>query len=468
MQVKGRIAIRGATVVTMDPVRSVLPDADVLVADGQIERIAQATTQAIEGYEVVDARGQVLIPGLVQTHVHLCQTLFRGLADDLELLDWLKERIWPLEGAHDPQSLHCSALLGIAELLRGGTTTILDMETVHHTEAALEAISESGIRAIAGKCMMDHGASVPASLLEETGASVRESVDLLQTWNLRENGRIRYALSPRFVVSCSDALLREVQRISEHYGVCVHTHAAENQDEVALVKAERGRLNVEHLAQLGLVGPRLVMAHAIWVEPGELDLIAAGDSALAHCPSSNLKLGSGIAATPQWLRRGIRFGIGADGAPCNNHLDMWAEMRLCALVQKPFHGARAMAAPQVFALATIDGARALGLGAEVGSIEVGKRADLVLLDWSGPHHMPLGYTDVYSHLVYESKSSDVVMTIIDGRVLFSDGVIRSFDEAAVSRRSETDLKRLVERSGIAVAPTRFALNARLRRRRGEG
>ena len=467
MERRRRIAIRGATVVTMNAAREVLEQGDVLVADGRIQRVATpaAAPEELAGYEVVGAQGLVLIPGLVQTHVHLCQTLFRGLADDLELLDWLRLRIWPLEGAHDAASLRCSALAGISELLRGGTTTILDMESVHHTEAALEAILESGIRAIAGKCLMDHGEGVPPSLLEGIDEGIRESVELLEAWDMRDDGRVRYALCPRFVVSCTDALLGEVRRVSEHYGVPVHTHAAENQDEVALVKAERGRLNVEHLAELGLLGHRLVMAHGIWVEPGELDLIAQGDAALAHCPGSNLKLGSGIASTPRWLERGIRFGIGADGAPCNNHLDMWSEMRLSAILQKPFYGARAMPASQVFALATIDGARALGLEDEVGSVEAGKRADLVLVDWSGSHHVPLGYTDVYSHLVYESKSSDVVLTMVDGRVLFAQGEVRTIDEAAVRRSCEAALTRLVERSGIPIAPS-GALAALARRRDG--
>ncbi|MBC7326065.1 MAG: amidohydrolase family protein, partial [Moorella sp. (in: Bacteria)] len=234
------ILIKNGTLVTMNPGREVF-QGDIYIVDDRITAIGQTPVTADR---VIDASGQLVIPGLIQPHIHLCQTLFRGRADDLELLDWLRLRIWPLEGAHDPESLYYSALLGIGELFLSGTTTIVDMETVHHTGAAIEAIAKSGIRAFTGKVMMDSGQDVPASLRETTTASLKESVDLLEKWHGYDGGRIWYAFAPRFVVSCSEDLLLEVKKLARHYGVKIHTHASENRGECDLVEKLHGRRNV--------------------------------------------------------------------------------------------------------------------------------------------------------------------------------------------------------------------------------
>ena len=215
--------IKNALIVTMNEQREIL-DGNLLVAGDRIKAIGR---EEFAADLVIEAQGQVLIPGLIQTHVHLCQAILRGQADDLELLDWLKTRIWPLEGAHDAESVYCSALLGIGELFRGGTTAIIDMETVHHTESAFEAISETGIRAVSGKCMMDWGEGVPASLLEKTEASLQESVDLLEKWHGKCEGRLSYAFTPRFAISCSEELLKQVGELARRYKVKIHTHASE-------------------------------------------------------------------------------------------------------------------------------------------------------------------------------------------------------------------------------------------------
>lgn len=443
------LRIKGATLITMDPNRRILPSTDLWIDGDQIRHIGPWDVPADT---VVDARGLVAIPGLVQTHVHLCQTLFRGLADDLELLDWLEQRIWPLEGAHDPESVYYSALVGIAELLRGGTTTILDMETVHHTGEAFRALRDSGIRAFAGKCMMDAGDGVPDSLQETTADSLAEALDLYDTWHNAGGGRLRYAFSPRFVLSCSDPLLREVGTLARARDALIHTHAAENVHELAAVVASRGRRNLEHLDYLGLTGPRLVLAHGIWLDRGELDRVAATGTKLVHCPSSNLKLGSGIAPTTEWLARHISFGLGADGAPCNNLLDMFVEMRTAALIQKPIHGPRAFPAAAVFEQATLGGARVLGLEHAIGSLEPGKQADIVLLDWSGPHHQPHGYGDPYGRLVYQTLGRDVVATWVAGRLLYHRGRLLTIDEPRVYAAARKAITRLVERSGLPLDP----------------
>ena len=400
---------------------------------------------------VIDAAGKVVLPGFVQAHVHLCQTLFRGQADDLELLDWLKKRIWPLEGAHDEESVYWSAMLGIAELIRGGTTSIIDMETVHHTESAFWAIDSSGIRAASGKVMMDYGPDVPATLMESTEDSLRESEALLERWHMHDDGRIRYAFAPRFVVSCSARLLARVRDMARAAGVLVHTHASENRGEIELVQQDRGMRNVVCLHELGLIGPNLVLAHCIWLDDEEMAILRDSGTKVVHCPSSNLKLASGIAKVPEMLEMGVFVSMGADGAPCNNNLDMFQEMRHAALIQKVRLGPTALPAPTVLEMATIGGARAMGLEEEIGSIEPGKRADIVILDLDAPHAVPAEGVDVVSRVVYEATASDVETTIVDGRVLMYRRKLLAFDENEVIREATRALRRVLERSDCAPA-----------------
>src|SRR5262245_53975835 len=233
-----RLLIKGATILTLDAEHRVF-EGSVAIDRGRIAAIEPSPTARfnLSFDEVIDARGRVLLPGFVQTHIHLCQTLFRGAADDLALIDWLKQRVWPMEAAHTPESLYTSARLGIAELIKGGTTCALTMETVNHTEVVFQAVEESGFRATVGKCMMDQGSDVPEALNEKTGDSIAESLELLKRWHGRADGRIRYCFAPRFAVSCTYELLEHVAQLSREHGVLVHTHASENLDEIALVES---------------------------------------------------------------------------------------------------------------------------------------------------------------------------------------------------------------------------------------
>jgi len=421
-------------------------EGNVLVED---DRIACVGLDQPEADRVIEGRGMLLIPGLVQTHVHLPQAILRGQADDLELLAWLKERIWPLEGAHDEETVYYSALLGLGELLMGGTTAIVDMETVYHTESAFEAIKESGIRAICGKAMMDEGADVPATLQESTEHSLNRSVDLLEKWHGHENGRISYAFTPRFVLSCSETLLREVALLSSKYKVHIHTHASENRSEIELVEKITKMRNILYLDHLGLASPQLILAHCIWVDEAELNVLQEKKVKVAHCPGSNVKLASGIAPIPLMLKRGIAVSIGSDGAPCNNNLDLFQEMRLAALIQKPLHGPTVMTAREVFRMATLGGAAAMGLEKEIGSIEVGKKADLLLVALDGLHANPVSSVDPYSLLVYSLRSSDVQLTMVDGRILMEGRNLHTIEAERVIKRCNRLIKKMRERAGIA-------------------
>ncbi|TCM98774.1 cytosine/adenosine deaminase-related metal-dependent hydrolase [Paenibacillus sp. BK033] len=435
--------IRNAVIMTMNASDEILIG-DVLVKDNKIAQIGP-NIQDIEVDRIIDARGKVLLPGFIQTHIHLCQTLFRGRADDLELIDWLRQRIWPLEAAHNEESVYYSALLGIGELIRSGTTTILDMETVNHTESAFQAILESGIRAVSGKVMMDYGTEVPLPLQEKTEQSLKESVELLEKWHGAAGGRIEYAFCPRFVVSCTEELLVGVRDLSAQYGVKVHTHASENREEISIVEAERGMRNVIYLDHIGLARPNLILAHSIWMDEKEKRIIKERGVKVTHCPGSNLKLASGVAQVPELLREGIDIGIGADGAPCNNNLDMFQEMRLTAFIQKVKHGPTVMNAKTVLRMATMGGAHVLGLEDKIGSIEVGKLADLQLLDLEDFHVYPSFDADWYSRVVYAATRGDVDTVMIDGQIVMEGRIMKTVDKPLVLREADRTLKELLAR-----------------------
>ncbi|WP_373567581.1 5'-deoxyadenosine deaminase [Paenibacillus mendelii] len=418
--------------------------ADVLINGGIIQAVGERLDVSGDT-AIVQAKGKVLLPGFVQTHIHLCQTLFRGRADDMALMDWLRKRIWPLEAAHDEESVYYSAMLGIGELLRSGTTTILDMETVSHTESAFRAIADSGIRAISGKVMMDAGGDIPVGLQEDTNRSIEESTALLERWHGYDGGRIGYAYCPRFVVSCSEQLLKEVRDLAAKHQVLVHTHAAENREEIELVRHQRGMRNIVYLDHIGLTGPRLVLAHCIWLDEEEKAILRRSGTRMAHCPGSNLKLSSGIATVPELLAEGVEIGIGADGAPCNNTLDMFHEIRLTALLHKVRCGPEAMDARTVLRMATIGGARTLGLDHLIGSIEAGKQADLVLLDLNDYHTFPSYEADPYSRIVYAASRGNVDSVWVGGKRLVHNGRVLSMDKRVVLRESDRSIKRLLKR-----------------------
>jgi cytosine/adenosine deaminase-related metal-dependent hydrolase len=389
-----------------------------------------------------------MMPGFVQTHIHLCQTIFRGLADTLELLDWLALKIYPLEHAHTDRSMEVSALLGIAELVSSGTTTIMDMGSIHHEEAIVRAVRQAGLRACLGKSLMDLNPSFPA-MREETRDALDSALEEARAWHGSEEGRIRYAVAPRFVLSCSEELLRGAWAMAqEHDGMLFHTHAAENRSEMGAVRERCGVDNVEYLERCEVLGPKTCLAHAIWLNEREFELLAERDARVLHCPSSNLKLGSGVAQIPRMREMGITVSLGADGAPCNNSLTMFEEMRLAALIQKPAHGPAAMPATEVLAMATIGGARALGLGDQIGSVEPGKAADLLLLDLQTVGH-PLrqdSMEDLASAIVHSGSAANVHSVMVDGQWLYRGREFLRLDPAAIVHAGKTELAQLLGRA----------------------
>jgi 5-methylthioadenosine/S-adenosylhomocysteine deaminase len=437
------ILIKNGTLVTMDEADTIV-NGDLMISDG---RITGVDARADRADVVIDASSCAVLPGLIQTHIHLCQTLFRGAADDLSLIDWLKKRVWPMEAAHTPSSIRASARLGIAEMIMGGTTCALTMETVSDTDHVFRAVEESGFRATVGKCMMDKGDEVPAGLREETEDSIRESLALLDEWHGRANGRIRYCFAPRFAISCTRELLERVSKIARERGVMIHTHASENRTEIEMVERETGKRNVAYLDSLGLTGPDVLLAHCVHLDNSEMETMARTGTHVAHCPSSNLKLGSGLAPVKEMLERGISVSVGADGAPCNNRLDAFTEMRIAALLQKVLHGADVLSARETLRLATTNGARALGLESEIGSLEKGKRADVIVLDLNRLHSSPRP-VDIISGIVYSAQPGDVKTVIIDGQVVMRDRKLMTMDEQQVIDEANQEAELLSKRVGL--------------------
>jgi cytosine/adenosine deaminase-related metal-dependent hydrolase len=435
-------------IVTVDAKDRILINHFVEIKDGRIVRIAKNDEQLFKKYKdnVYRFENLTLIPGFVQTHIHLCQTLFRGLADDLALLDWLQLRIFPFENAHNKSSLLTSVRLGLNELLLSGTTTLLDMGSLRHQDIIFDELQNSGMRAIAGKCLIDENDLFPA-FKSDSKAELKEIYELAKTYHNTLKGKIKYGFAPRFVLSCSEKLLKESFEMKKDFaGSLYHTHSSENRGEIAEVKRRHNKENIEYLDSIGVIDDHSVLAHCIHVNDKEIELLKKNNVRVSHCPSSNMKLGSGIANIPKYLSRGISVSLGADGAPCNNSLSVFNEMRLAALIQKPIHGPLSMSAKTVFKLATIEGAKALHLQNEIGSIEVSKKADLTMLDLStNAHSVSNEDESVYSDIIYSSTSECVHSVMVEGewKVLNKESLL--YDEDELNKKSKEELVKLLKR-----------------------
>jgi 5-methylthioadenosine/S-adenosylhomocysteine deaminase len=438
------LLIRGGTILTMNDAFDVVEGA-VSVKDGVIVAVGADADRGLHDI-IIEARGGYVLPGFIQTHLHLCQTLFRGYADDLPLLEWLRRRVWPMEAAHTPETLAASARLAAVELLLSGTTTALTMETVHDTASVFEALEDTGLRAVVGKCMMDaQDPAVPARLRELTRQSIAESEALVRKWN-GSGVRLRAAFAPRFAVSCTRELLEAVAALSASTGSLVHTHASESRDELAIVRQMTGCDNLEYLAAVGLATPRLCAAHCVWAGDAQQSLLAERDVKVLHCPSSNLKLGSGVAPVVELRARGVSVSLGADGAACNNRLDMFEEMRLAAILQAMRLGPGALPARGALWMATREGARAIGMADQLGSVEPGKRADLIVIDRDRPHLATA--PDPFSAIVYGATGADVRATVIEGDVIVREFSLVRLDRDAIVHTARTAAAAVSARAAV--------------------
>ncbi|HKL28152.1 MAG TPA: 5'-deoxyadenosine deaminase [Natrialbaceae archaeon] len=413
---------------------TVIDDGAVVVADDRIERVGDRQT-LIDAYPDHERREFDLVaPGMVGAHVHSVQSLGRGIADDTELLDWLFDHVLPMEASLDAEAMRAAAELGYLELLQSGTTTVIDHLSVHHAEGAFEAAGELGIRGVLGKVLVDRDAV--EGLVQDTQAGLDESERLLRQYHGAFDDRIRYAVTPRFAISCSEECLRGARDLADrHEGVRIHTHASENRDEVARIEDETGTRNIHWLDEVGLTGEDVVIAHGVWTDESEREVLAETGTHVAHCPSANMKLASGVAPIPDYLDRGVNVALGNDGPPCNNTLDPFTEMRQASLLGKVDRlDATALPASTVFEMATVNGARAAGFD-EVGALRKGWKADVIGLKTDAARSVPVH--DALSHLVFAAHGDDVALTMVDGEVLVDDGdlVVPGVDSEAIRNRA---------------------------------
>lgn len=418
-----------------------LKDGGLLVQGGEVLALGQGEELKARypEAEIVDFGKALLAPGFVNLHTHASMTIFRGLADDLPLMTWLEDYIFPVERHLDPRWVYWGAKLAVAEMLRSGVTTFVDMYLFE--PQVIKVVEETGVRAALGEGLFDFPSPGYGPL--EKGLGLTE--ELLK--NFSSHPRIKIMVCPHATYTCSPPTLKAAWELAERYGALVHLHLSETKDEVALIKARYGKRPPEHLEALGLLNEQLLVAHAVQLDDHEIELFARRGVKVAHCPESNLKLGSGVAPVSALLEAGVTVGLGTDGPASNNDLDMFGEMRTAAFLQKGLtFDPTKLPARMVFKMATESGAKALGWEG-LGTLRPGARADFIVLDLAAPHLTP--YYDPFSLLVYSAKAGDVKHAVVEGEFVLKEGRIITFDEeearSEVARIAE-EIRRLLDKT----------------------
>ena len=420
------LIVKNGWVLTLDNGGHTYPEGFIAVKGDRIAAVGPAVGAAEWRAErEIDARGGLVMPGLVNAHTHAAMTCFRGLADDLPLMTWLNDHIFPAEARLKAEHVHLGTLLACAEMLLSGTTCFCDMYLFE--DAVAEAAHAAGMRAVVGEVLYDF----PSPNYGPIEEGFRYTEMLITKW--RRDPLITVAVEPHSPYLCAPDLLRRAAELAGRNGIPLVIHVSETASEVKTIRERYGRSPVQHLADLGVLGPNLLACHCVALDQADMDLLGAGDVKVVHNPESNMKLASGIAPVPELLARGICVALGTDGCASNNDLDMLSEMDTAAKLHKVATlDPTAVKAEAVLRMATIDGARALGLGDRIGSLEVGKQADLIVLDIRQPHLTPFYHPA--SHLVYAARGGDVTTTIVAGRVLMDDRRLTAMDVDAVMDR----------------------------------
>ncbi len=408
------------------------------ISDGKIEEIGNLHT--IPKDDIIDCQHQLLIPGLVNTHTHLAMTLFRGYADDLELREWLEKKIWPLEKKLTGEMCHDGALLASLEMTRTGTTCLADM--YFHMEDVAKAVDCSGLRGFLSYGIIDPG--------DEDGRERerKNTLALLDHIGSMNSPRIKFMVGPHSPYTCGEELLLWSRELAEKEDALIHIHVAETRGEQAGFERDKKQRVVDYLDKIGFLCRRVLAAHSVWLTKSEVSLLGKRGVRVAHCPVSNMKLaGGGVAPVPEMWESGVSVGLGTDGPASNNSLDMFDTMKICALVHKSHRWDPTIAnAQKVFDMATIDGAKCLGMEKETGSVEVGKRADLALLNLKDPNLIPIHTKEtVVSDLVYSANGSNVDTTIVDGKVLMLHKKPTLLEPETIEESVGRSVKQLISR-----------------------
>lgn len=445
--------IENALVVTMDDRRRVLAPGAILVDGRTLAAVAPADDPELAGLDAqrIDASGKIILPGLINTHVHLSQQLGRGLADDVDLLTWLRDRIWPYESSLTNDDQHVASLLCMAELVRSGVTTFCEAGG-QHVDAMGSAVEQAGLRAILCQSTMDTGEGLPARWVQPTQDCLETQRSQHMRWQGAAGGRIRHWLGLRTLFNCSDDLVRGTVALAAELGTGITMHLAEVIDEVRFTEARYGHSPVAHMASLDALGPDLLAVHAVWLDPRDIDQLLLHDVKVSHCPAAAMRV-LGFSPVPELVAKGLCVSLGTDGAPSNNRMDLIDEMWLASLIHKGrWLDPTAMPAETVLEMATINGARALRWDDQIGSLSAGKKADLIVID---PHSAgSLPQHDPVAGLVSAMHASNVQSVMIDGQWVLHDGAITTFDEAEILDEAVARAEAIRLRAGISL-PNRF-------------
>ena len=417
------ILVTNGTVLTLDANDTEITNGAVAIVKDTITAIGPAGDFGDWNVsKVVDARGGIIMPGLINSHTHAAMTCFRGLADDLQLMTWLNDHIFPAEAKLDDQKVYSGTLLACAEMIMSGTTCFCDMYLFE--DAVARAAQKAGMRAVVGEVLYDFDSPNYGPI--ESGFEYTRK--LIDTW--RNDPLVSIAVEPHSTYLCAPQLLEEAFDLTQSFNLPLVIHLAESKSEIAQIKERYGRTPVEHLAELGLLAPNVLACHCVELTENDIDLLRRFDVKVAHNAESNMKLASGVAPVPRLINEGICVGMGTDGCASNNDLDLFQEMDSVAKLHKAKSlDPTVMDARTVLRMATISGAMALGLDAVTGSLETGKKADLIIVDTNKPHLTPM-YNPI-SHLVYAAIGSDVSTSVINGRIVMNDGRLKTMDLNAV-------------------------------------
>ena len=440
------LIVRGGTVVTMDGSRRVIENGAVAIKGGRIVAVASATEldRNYAAREIVDASGKVIIPGLINGHTHVPMTLFRGLADDLDLQEWLNKYIFPAEAKNVTEDfVRVGTRLGLAEMIRGGTTTYCDM--YYFEDAIADESAKAGIRGILGETVIDFAVAD-----NKTNAEAMAYVErFVKKW--QGNPLIVPAIAPHAPYTVSEDHLKAVRAFSDRTGAPIITHISETKHEVDESIKTKGASPIDYLNRIGFLNNRVIAAHVVWPSEEELGLLKKLGVGIVHNPQSNMKLASGVAPVPEMLKEDLPVGLGTDGAASNNDLNIWEEMDTAAKLHKLISkDPKVVSAQEAFEMATIRGARALHLEKEIGSIEKGKRADLVVVDLDDLNQTP--YYNIYSDLVYATKAADVLTVIIEGRVVMRDRRLLTLNEETIKADARRYRERIIRSLGAKTVP----------------
>ena len=428
------ILIKNGVFVTMDKDMRVLKNFSLAVEDGVITEMGENITG--EADFVLDAADKIVLPGLINAHTHLAMTLFRGIADDVELTKWLREVIWPIEGELEAQHVYAGSLLGCLEMITTGTTCFNDM--YFFMDEVARSVREVGMRGVLSYPIIALEGTEVDRLLKEADKGVKEYAG--------KDGLVTAFFGPHAPYTCPREVLLKVRDMAEKRGTGVHIHVSETREEVEKSVKEHGMPPFKYLDSIGFLYEKVVAAHAVWVSREEMGILREKRAKVVHNPVCNMKLASGIAKVPEYLRMGVTVALGTDGAASNNTLDMFDTMKTCALLHKiSSMDPAVMPAYQTLELATIKAAESLGLEERIGSLEEGKRADIILVDARRPGLTPLN--NPVSHLVYSARGCDVDTVIVDGKIVMENRVTRTLDTKEVLRFAQEQAAHLLRKAG---------------------